>query len=84
MGKPITVITPAEKLAEQREVVAGLGRGESVRHFETVRKRKNGERIDVSRLCRRSWIRAAISVALLKLYAISAVRNSHGVSAQIS
>ena len=48
MGKPITVITPAEKLAEQREVVAGLGRGESVRHFETVRKRKNGERIDVS------------------------------------
>jgi PAS domain S-box-containing protein len=48
VGKPITIITPAENLAEQREVVAGLGRGESVRHFETVRKRKNGERIDVS------------------------------------
>jgi len=47
-GKPMTVITPADKLAEQQEVLAGLGRGESVKHFETIRKRKNGERIDVS------------------------------------
>jgi PAS domain S-box-containing protein len=48
VGRPITIITPAEKLAEQREVVAGLGRGKSILHFETTRQRKNGERVDVS------------------------------------
>jgi PAS domain S-box-containing protein len=48
VGKPITVITPVEKIAEQLQFIAGLGRGESILHFETVRKRKNGEPIDVS------------------------------------
>jgi PAS domain S-box-containing protein len=48
VGGPITVITPVEKLTEQREVIAWLRRGESVTHFETVRKRKNGELVDVS------------------------------------
>jgi PAS domain S-box-containing protein len=47
VGKSISVITPVEKVVEQQEVVAGLARGTSIRHFETVRMRKNGELIDV-------------------------------------
>jgi PAS domain S-box-containing protein len=48
VGKPLTIITPDEKLAEQRQVVAGLALGESVRNFETIGKRKDGTLIDVS------------------------------------
>jgi two-component system, sensor histidine kinase len=47
-GKHITVITPVDRLTEQQEIIARLGRGDSVKHLETIRKKKSGERIDVS------------------------------------
>src|SRR6185437_14865315 len=48
IGKPVTVIIPAELHAEEADVLARLRRGERVEHFETVRLAKDGGRIDVS------------------------------------
>jgi len=48
VGKPITLIIPPEGLAEEQEIVARFQHGEAIRHFETVRRRADGERIDIS------------------------------------
>ena len=48
MGQPLQVLIPPDRLKEESQVLAGFARGELVRHFETVRVRKDGQRIDVS------------------------------------
>src|SRR6476469_4423426 len=48
IGKPITLVIPEERLAEEEETLARLRRGERIDHFETVRRRKDGARIDIS------------------------------------
>jgi PAS domain S-box-containing protein len=48
VGQPITLIIPPERHSEEDEVLRRLRRGETVHHFETVRVRKDGRRIDVS------------------------------------
>jgi PAS domain S-box-containing protein len=48
IGQPITIIIPQERQNEEREILARIGRGERIEHFETVRQRKNGELIDIS------------------------------------
>src|ERR1019366_1089504 len=39
---------PPERASEEADILARIRRGESVEHFETVRIRKEGTRIDVS------------------------------------
>jgi PAS domain S-box-containing protein len=48
IGKHITLIIPAERLAEENEILRRLRRGERVDHFETVRQRKDGVLLDMS------------------------------------
>lgn len=48
IGKPINIIVPAQRLAEEAEDLARLRRGEAIKHFETIRVRKDGRHIDVS------------------------------------
>jgi PAS domain S-box-containing protein len=48
VGKSILMLVPEERKAEEFEILARIGNGESVQHFETVRVRKGGERISVS------------------------------------
>ena len=48
VGQRITLIIPRERWPEEDEVLARVRKGESIDHFDTVRVRKNGERIDVS------------------------------------
>jgi PAS domain S-box-containing protein len=48
LGRPITILIPADRQDEESQIIAKLRRGESVRHFETVRIRKDGLRIHVS------------------------------------
>ncbi len=48
MGTPITVIIPPDRQFEEAEVLKRITRGESVQHFETVRVRKDGTRVDIS------------------------------------
>ena len=48
IGKPILVLIPRERAGEEAEILARVGRGERIEHFETVRRRKDGRLIDVS------------------------------------
>ena len=48
VGKPMKMLIPPEGANEEPEMLARIGRGESVEHFETVRVRKDGKTIDVS------------------------------------
>src|SRR5580698_8297157 len=48
VGKPITILFPAELQDEESKILASIRRGESLDHYETVRQRKDGNRINVS------------------------------------
>jgi len=48
IGKSITILIPPERLDEEPAILARLRRGERVDHFETVRRRKDGKRLDIS------------------------------------
>ena len=48
IGRHITLIVPVDRHAEENEVLARVGRGERVDHFDTVRKTKDGRLIHVS------------------------------------
>ena len=48
IGRPIGILRPPERVDEMDDVFDRLRRGERIDHFETVRMRKSGERIDAS------------------------------------
>jgi PAS domain S-box-containing protein len=48
VGKPMLLLFPPEGVDEESDILARIGRGESVRHHETIRVRKDGKKIDVS------------------------------------
>ena len=48
VGKPMLMLFPPERVDEESDILARIRRGESVEHFETVRVRKDGRKIDVS------------------------------------
>ena len=48
IGKPMLTFIPPERAHEEAEILAQIARGESIKHLETVRVRKDGKRIDVS------------------------------------
>jgi len=48
VGEPITRIIPHERLAEEETVVSRIRAGQHVDHFDTVRVKKDGTRIEVS------------------------------------
>ena len=48
IGRHISLIAPNERTEELAEIMSKLKRGERVIHLETVRVRKDGERLDVS------------------------------------
>jgi PAS domain S-box-containing protein len=48
VGKPILTVIPPELHPSEAEILRKIQAGERIQHFETMRVRKNGERIDVS------------------------------------
>jgi PAS domain S-box-containing protein len=48
IGQPITMVIPADRQSEEREILSRLRRGERIDHFETVRQRKDGNLVVVS------------------------------------
>ena len=48
IGKPIAVIAAPDRLDEMPNILARIRRGERVDHYETKRRRKDGEIIDIS------------------------------------
>jgi len=48
IGQPITLVIPADRQSEEREILTRIRRGERIDHFETVRQRKDGSLVTVS------------------------------------
>ena len=48
VGQPITIVIPADRQSEEREILTRIRRGEHIDHFETIRHRKDGTLIVVS------------------------------------
>ena len=48
LGKPMLMLFPPERVDEEPAILARIGRGERVEHFETIRVRKDGRQIDIS------------------------------------
>jgi PAS domain S-box-containing protein len=48
VGQPMALLLPPERAEEESGILAQIRRGGSVQHFETVRVRKDGKKIDVS------------------------------------
>jgi PAS domain S-box-containing protein len=48
IGKPITILIPADRIDEEPEIIECVRRGARVDHYDTVRRRKDGSLIDIS------------------------------------
>jgi two-component sensor histidine kinase len=48
VGKSVTTLIPPELQHEEPTILARLRRGERIDHYETVRRRKDGSRLDIS------------------------------------
>ncbi|MBZ5651271.1 MAG: PAS domain S-box protein [Acidobacteriia bacterium] len=67
LGKPMLVLFPPELVNEESDILARISHGESVEHFETVRLRKDGTRIDVSVTISPIWDRSGAVVGASKI-----------------
>jgi len=48
IGQSVTMLIPPERVDEEPMILARIRRGESVDHYETVRRRKDGTQLDIS------------------------------------
>jgi PAS domain S-box-containing protein len=48
IGQPIMRLMPPDRVSEEQQILARLQQGQRVDHFQTVRRRKDGQLIDVS------------------------------------
>jgi PAS domain S-box-containing protein len=48
VGQHISLIIPQDRKAEEHDVLARLGRGERIDHFETIRQAKDGRQVHIS------------------------------------
>ena len=48
IGQAMLMLIPEDRHSEEADILARISRGETVDHVETVRRRKDGSRIDVS------------------------------------
>src|SRR6185369_12629787 len=48
IGRSVTLLIPPERMEEEALILSKLRKGERIDHFETVRVRKDGKRIDIS------------------------------------
>jgi PAS domain S-box-containing protein len=48
IGKPVSILIPADRQEEEPEILGRIRRGERIDHYETVRCRKNGTTVEIS------------------------------------
>ncbi len=48
VGRPIVVLFPPDRVAEEATILQRISRGEKVEHYETVRRRKDGSTLPAS------------------------------------
>ena len=49
IGQPVTMLMPEDRIDEEPGILDRIRHGERVDHYETVRQRKNGERLHIPR-----------------------------------
>jgi len=48
IGRPISILIPEDRHHEEPIILARIGRGEPIEHFETIRRRRDGGLVEVS------------------------------------
>ncbi|HEX3941144.1 MAG TPA: PAS domain S-box protein, partial [Acidobacteriaceae bacterium] len=48
IGKPITMLIPADRLSEEASILEHIRRGEHIEHYESIRRSKDGSLLNVS------------------------------------
>jgi len=48
IGQPVSILVPVDRQDEAPEILGRVAQGESISHYETVRRRKDGQEIHVS------------------------------------
>jgi PAS domain S-box-containing protein len=48
LGRSVTMLIPPDRVDEEPGILARIGRGERIDHYETIRRRKDGTLLDVS------------------------------------
>jgi PAS domain S-box-containing protein len=48
VGRPVTMLMPPDRIDEEPGILARIRRGERIEHYDTVRRRKDGNLIDIS------------------------------------
>ena len=48
LGRPMAICIPEDRVDEEREILAKISADQHIEHYETVRQRKDGSRIEVS------------------------------------
>jgi PAS domain S-box-containing protein len=48
VGRPITILFPADMIEEEASILARIRAGERIEHYDTVRQRKDGQRRHIS------------------------------------
>jgi PAS domain S-box-containing protein len=48
IGRPVTMLSPAERQNEEVKILSEIQQGRRVEHFETIRQRKDGQLLNVS------------------------------------
>src|SRR6187549_449103 len=48
IGQSISLIVPSERLQEEEDVLARIRAGQSVDHYETIRRTKNGRLVQIA------------------------------------
>jgi PAS domain S-box-containing protein len=48
VGRSVTMLIPDDRQDEEPDILARLGRGERIHHYETIRRHKDGRQIDIS------------------------------------
>lgn len=48
VGQPVTMLIPAGRQDEEPGILERIRRGERIRHYETIRRRKDGSLVDIS------------------------------------
>jgi PAS domain S-box-containing protein len=48
IGEPVLRLVPTDRVAEEADIITQIKKGQTVPYFETVRRRKDGQLVDVS------------------------------------
>jgi len=48
VGMPVTMLMPPDRVDEEPGILASIRRGESIQHYETIRRHKDGRLLDIS------------------------------------